>query len=235
MEETRKKYETKPFCFVVSPIGDPGSEERNRADGILDEIIRPALEPQYRVERADHDKTPGIVTETIIGNLMEADLVVADLTGNNANVFYELAIRHATGKPVVQVIENGNKLPFDIQAINTVFFTPTLKGRRKAISDLQAAVRAVEQKPDVGNPVKRAGQFRALMSTTDPQIKALTEVVRDLQSSISELQGKLDSPLLNAAIRFAPRSFSQIQPDPQEDPTEFMEKLREFQDVTKGS
>jgi hypothetical protein len=114
MGKADQKNEKKLFCFIISPIGNPESEERNRADGILDEIIRPALEPQYRVERADHDKSPGIVTEAIIGKLIDADLVVADLTGHNPNVFYELAIRHATGMPIVQVIESGNNLPFDI-------------------------------------------------------------------------------------------------------------------------
>jgi len=95
------------FCFVISPIGEPESTDRRRSDGILDEVIKPGMGPpdRYHVERADHDKSPGIVTESIIGKLLDADLVVADLTGVNPNVMYELALRHATGKPVVQIME----------------------------------------------------------------------------------------------------------------------------------
>lgn len=131
------------FCFVVSPIGEPDTPERRRADG--NEIVRPALEPRnYRVERADHDKGPGIVTESIISKLIDSHLVVADLTGLNPNVMYELAVRHATGKPVIQLLERGHRLPFDIQAQNTIMFAGDLAGRLEAIRLIQAAESAAD-------------------------------------------------------------------------------------------
>lgn len=46
--------------------------------------------------------------------------MIADLTGHNPNVFYELAIRHATGKPVIQLIEHNEKIPFDIFDFSTI-------------------------------------------------------------------------------------------------------------------
>ena len=45
---------------------------------------------------------------------------LTDLTGNNANVFYELAIRHAIRKPYVQIIQKGERIPFDVAGIRTI-------------------------------------------------------------------------------------------------------------------
>ena len=52
--------------------------------------------------------------------MADADLVVADLTDHNPNVFYELAIRHALQLPLVQLIDSAQDLPFDIKAMRTV-------------------------------------------------------------------------------------------------------------------
>lgn len=113
----------KRLCFVVSPIGSPGSPERKRSNGYLREVIEPvAGKAGYRVERADHDKAPGIVTEAIVNKLVLADLVIADLHGPNPNVMYEVALRHATGKPIVQMISDGEALPFDIGGMNTILY-----------------------------------------------------------------------------------------------------------------
>lgn len=181
----------KKFCFVVSPIGDADSQDRRRADGVLDEIIRPALEDDYDVERADHDKTPGIVTDAIIGSLIEADLVVADLTDLNPNVMYELAIRHATAKPVIQMMEVGGKLPFDIQVQNTVFFRVDLAGRSGAIHSLQAAEKAIIDNPNMGNPIRRAAQFRALQASGDSSDRTIGDALQAIFQEIALFRAEL--------------------------------------------
>lgn len=174
-------------CFVISPIGDPGSATRRRADGILHEIIRPAMEPDYSVERADHDKAPGLVTESIIGKLLEADLVVADLTGQNANVMYELAIRHAAAKPTIQILEAGDKLPFDISAQNTIFFEPDLAGRTAAVKAIAAAAAAAHADASLGNPIRRALEIRAVAGASEPS-RLILEMLTDIRRAVAELK-----------------------------------------------
>lgn len=96
----------KKICFVIAPIGEEGSETRKRSDQILKYIIAPAAtECGYEPKRADSFATPGIITKQIIEQLIDAPLVIADLTDYNPNVFYELAVRHAVRKPVVQLID----------------------------------------------------------------------------------------------------------------------------------
>ena len=92
-------------CFVISPIGVEGSETRKRADDAFEGIIKPAVEPLgYKPVRADHLKSPGKITDQVIEIITEAPLVIADLTDLNANVFYELSLRHISEKPVVHII-----------------------------------------------------------------------------------------------------------------------------------
>jgi hypothetical protein len=188
----------KKFCFVLSPIGEYDSLERRRADGILDEVIRSAFEPLgYRVERADHDVSPGRVTETIISKIIDADLVVADLTGFNPNVMYELALRHATGKPFIQLLERGGKLPFDVQDINTIFFTSDLAGRGEAIKKLTEAESKVAASLETGNPIRRTVDFKGLKSSGTDADRVILDALSDLARAVSQLrsdQGQRAAP-----------------------------------------
>src|SRR6516165_1133731 len=89
---------TKPLCFVIGPIGADGSPERKHADLLLHAVIKHVLEADefgYRVKRADEDADPGMIGDRMISDILDAELVVADLTNLNPNAFYELGIRHS--------------------------------------------------------------------------------------------------------------------------------------------
>lgn len=109
----------KPICFLVAPIGDVGSPIRRRSDQVL-EIVEWALEGKYTALRADRIAAPGLINRQVIKHLLQDPLVIADLSGANPNVYYELAIRHTVGKPVIQVIQKGETLPFDIRDMRTL-------------------------------------------------------------------------------------------------------------------
>jgi hypothetical protein len=108
-------------CFVMSPIDDERSSVRKRSDVIMKYLIRPVCEKTgYMPQRADEIEEPGMISKKIIRNILTSDLVIADLTGHNPNVFYELAIRHISGKPTIQLIEQNEKIPFDIAGLSTI-------------------------------------------------------------------------------------------------------------------
>lgn len=176
-------------CFVISPIGDPLSETRKRADGFLNEVIRPiAIECGYEVERADDDKSPGIVTEGIVNKIIDADLVIADLHGHNPNVMYELAIRHATDKPLIQMIEIGEAIPFDIGGLNTIFYDPSVNGLSKWREDLRASIKSVANGAKGANPVTRAGLMRTLKIGSGSEQVALNSILEEMQSLRREIR-----------------------------------------------
>lgn len=108
-------------CFIIAPIGEKDSEIRKRSNIVFNEIIKPITEQfSYETKRAPLSES-GIINSKIIKKLFEADLVIADLTNSNPNVFYELGVRHAINKPTIQIIEEGQKLPFDVLPIETIF------------------------------------------------------------------------------------------------------------------
>lgn len=104
-------------CFVICPLDHPRTKTRVRSDAILTRIIDPVVSTLgYKVQRADltreHQWT---LPEMISKHIFESDLVVADLTDCNANVFYELGKRHAWGGRTVHLSQDLSTLPFDIR------------------------------------------------------------------------------------------------------------------------
>ncbi|HSF84554.1 MAG TPA: hypothetical protein VLG28_02695 [Acidimicrobiia bacterium] len=110
-------------CFIVSPIGDRDSPTRFRADGVFRDIIEPAVARiGLKPLRADHIERPGLISVQMLNCLIHCPLVIADATGNNPNVLYEIGVRHAIGKPLIQIAEVGSELPFDIESIRRIEF-----------------------------------------------------------------------------------------------------------------
>lgn len=110
-------------CFFIAPIGKEGSELRKRSDGVRDFVVKPAVaELGLETVRADDLEQPGQITLQVIEHVLRAKAVVADLTGANANVFYELAIRHTAKLPVVLIAAHDeiDRLPFDIQQMRVI-------------------------------------------------------------------------------------------------------------------
>src|SRR5258708_36471708 len=104
----------KKSCFIICPIDKTGSATRMRSDKVLDEIVKPvASDLGYEVERSDTYQKPGIINNQIIQLLHDSNLVIADLTGGNPNVFYELGVRDTLGKPEVLMMQEGEIPPFD--------------------------------------------------------------------------------------------------------------------------
>lgn len=161
-------------CFIISPIGHRHSDTRRRADDIRDFVIKPAVNPLgYQVYRADDIAEPGIIIQQIINEIAEADLVIADLTDLNPNVFYELAVRHYTRRPLVTIADRNTGIPFDVNQVRTIFVDHTdLRNVNQCINSIQSQVRAMEKgSVQASNPIVLAQQFQALMESQDPQVQ----------------------------------------------------------------
>ena len=108
-------------CFVISPIGQPGSEVREHADDVFDYIIKPAMdEVGIAVYRADHDPQAGRITDHMFESILTDDLCIAVLSFQNPNVYYELAVAQSAARPVIILNLKGNPLPFDIKDLRVI-------------------------------------------------------------------------------------------------------------------
>jgi len=191
-------------CFFIAPIGDEGSAIRERSDDLLECVVQPAAVAcgYGRVIRADGIPTPGIITNDIIQHLIQDDLVVADLSGHNANVFYELAIRHAAGKPCVQMIQKGEPIPFDLSQVRTLRINyPSLRAIERFRADLEKQIRQAEKRPSAGdNPLSQAIELMSMKKSSNRSIRATAE----LRSEMANLRAELRS--LSADLADAPNS-----------------------------
>lgn len=145
-------------AFVIGPIGDKdaddGSDSRiayEEGVQILEEVICPACAAfGVAVLRADTITRTGEIPEQIFRLLRDSALVIADLTGANPNVMYELGLRHTTGKLTIQIGER-DRLPFDVAAIRTIKFKRTEAGLVQARKELSKSL--AENLDSGGDPV----------------------------------------------------------------------------------
>ncbi len=136
-------------AFVIGPIGDKDAEDGSLSrvayeEGIqiFEDVIAPAC-TAFGLEavRADMISRSGEIPEQIFRQLRDCPVVIADLTGANPNVMYELGLRHTTGRVTIQIGEKG-RLPFDVAAIRTIMFKRSDAGLVQARKDLSKALAA---------------------------------------------------------------------------------------------
>jgi hypothetical protein len=180
--------ELPPFeqeCFFIAPIGDEGGDVRKRSDGVLKYIVaRAAREVDLVAVRSDQIAKPGQITLQVIEHVLQAKAAVADLTSLNPNVFYELAIRHTAQLPIVLIAEAGEKLPFDIAQMRTIFFTHTdLESADRCREELAAHLREALRGPS-DSPIATALDVSALRAGS-----TVERSIADIVTSVEELTG----------------------------------------------
>lgn len=169
----------KKICFVIGPIGSKDSDIRKYSDKVLKNIIIRAVEPLgYEIVRAEQSSNPSLITDDIFQHLQNDSLVIADLTGQNANVFYELAVRHVTGLPVI-CINSDDKLPFDVQQIRAIQFNLNdVDAAFGCIDEIQSQIKfSVENSGQITNPISTALEWQSLKQSTDPTDVAYEKIL----------------------------------------------------------
>ncbi len=182
-----KGESAQPLCFVVGPIGKDGTPERKHADLLLNAVIKHTLttaEFGYLVKRADEDSDPGMIGDRMISDVINADLVVADLTDLNPNAFYELGIRHSTERPTIHIARLGTVLPFDTVTHRTIFVDLTdwrsIEQSRARLAESARAIKLPDYK--VSNPITQANASFRMRQSEDPRDQVLASVLERLDS-----------------------------------------------------
>lgn len=124
--------EIRPHAFVIMPFGKKKGADGSLYDfnAIYSQLIRPSLEAAgFEAFRADEETTSGDILTDMFQELLLADLCICDMSIDNANVFYELGIRHAFRKRGIVHIQAGRAyMPFDIFNVRTIPYHITPEG-----------------------------------------------------------------------------------------------------------
>jgi hypothetical protein len=182
-------------CFFVTPIGHSNSPERKRADNIKRYILNEVFAGKFKVIRADELPQPGSITHQVIKMLYDADLVVADLTGANPNVVYELAVRHSFNKISIHLIDKAEQIPFDLKDERTVVFDLSdPDSLNECKQEIAKIIKEMSRKKfEYSSPIFRVlgvaaatnEEREAFLETMADQINSIATDVSSMESSIS--------------------------------------------------
>jgi hypothetical protein len=190
---TQKKAKKIPNlnCFVVSAFG-ANPEDQRRHKQVLRHLVRKVLGDRFNVVRADEIDEEGLITNQIIEHLLDDDLVVADLTGLNPNVFYEVAVRHAVQKPIVHLITAGEEIPFDVANMRAVpYALDDPDALQEAQEELGRKVKSIEDADWVAapNPISAAREVSLLQGSEQPEARAAGDILAAVGELRDEVRG----------------------------------------------
>lgn len=195
-------------CFVIMPFG-------GWFNNYYETIFIPAIKDAGLVsQRADDLFRPGNIMGDIWKYTNEAKIILADLTGKNANVFYELGLAHALAKPAILVVDSIDDVPFDLRALRVLEYDKNdpewgsvLKEKiTKSIGELleepQLSVPAtfIETTPQRGT------------QTVSPEQKDIIELRQELENLRQEISLSTRARLYGSreTTRFSPTTAKQV-------------------------
>ncbi|MFI5499124.1 TRAFs-binding domain-containing protein [Nocardia asteroides] len=188
-------FAAKPLCFVLMPFGTKGDLGSTvEFDDIYEHLVKPAVEAAgMSCLRADEEQLGGFIHRPMFERLLVCDYAVADLTQANANVYYELGIRHAA-RPwsTVLISAKGFRLPFDLAPNRVLRYELDDDGRPCDLdadrARLTASLRVAREKQHTDSPLFE--EFAELWSERmDPRH---LQAFHDRVALSEEVRGQLD-------------------------------------------
>jgi len=135
----RKKLEVKNRqCLILMPFEQPWSSN------FYDNLYKILHDLDFAPTRADKLSHPDVIKEIWKG-INTSEIVIVEITGQSANVFYELGIVHTLGKDVIILVQNQDryKIPFDIHGRRFITYTDDPDGYIKLKEDVRKALNAI--------------------------------------------------------------------------------------------
>ena len=172
-------------CFVLMPFQD-------RLKEIYTDVYVPVcLSNNIHCWRVDEIARPGSISRDIIEGILDADIIIADLTIKNANVFYELGIAHATGNKTIMTAQSNDDVPFDIANYRVIFYEHSLNGCKELSRKLDLAIKELIAALDrTNNPFQEVlaarGGIRVKQRTPLIKLVNITKLTKPLRDLLQE-------------------------------------------------
>jgi hypothetical protein len=186
------------LCFVLMPL-------REQFQEIYEEIVKPTVEMSGLVcEHAGEIFGARLIIEDIWDRLERARVVVAELTGRNANVFYEVGYAHCLDKrKVILITQSMDDVPFDLRGFRCVEYGLGPRGLNKLRTKLKGMIEAVlADRPGSSASVTKKGRMAAL---------DLYDALQSLEQDVRlELLTRVYWPRLVAAVQARSRNLAAI-------------------------
>lgn len=190
-------------CFTVMPFG-------GWFDDYYESIYKPAIEHAgLGACRADDLYRPSTIVTDIWTYTKSAKLILADLSGKNPNVFYELGLAHALAKPAILVTESMDDVPFDLRALRVLQYDKNQPRWGEQLQEkITASIKEVVASPlQAVLPAFLTVRHEAKQQTVTEQEKAFLELRREIDllrneiTSVRTLRARPDPDEARARIR----------------------------------
>jgi len=187
--ENAGSSEKSRLCYVIMPFSGTKSCSEDQWTRIFEDLIKPAVEGAglgYECRRSE--ATRGNIIKAIVRSLYEAHVVIADLTDQNPNVFYELGVRHALQDRTILLAQSRKSVPFDLRPYAThVYNWKDGAAQEKFRTKLIHLLADVDAKPD--RPDNPVSDF-----LTDPAHRRAVMPVEEAQTPIAPPVGDSVAP-----------------------------------------
>lgn len=201
--------EKKPTCFVVMPISDGLGYADGHFRRVYEHLIGPACrQAGFEPVRADDVQKTNVIVIDILRRILEADLVLCDMSAKNANVMYELGIRQAFSKPVVLIKDSITERVFDVQSLRTYDYDPSLRidSVERDVRRIAAAIKETNE-ADV-NEVTSLMQLVGWKPASLPEGKAIspdTKIILAALENLGRRVGNLETSVVAPPSEVAKR------------------------------
>lgn len=120
-------------AFVVMKLGD------SELDSAYEGVIKPVIEGfKYSVVRIDKVEDSGRISEQILNKISRSEIIIADLTGERPNCYYEAGYAHALGKEIIFTVKDGEKVHFDLAGNRFIYWKTEDQLRNALIKRIEA-------------------------------------------------------------------------------------------------
>ncbi|MFC1927352.1 hypothetical protein ACFLW7_02090 [Chloroflexota bacterium] len=183
-------------CFVIMPVSKTKSCTATQWTTIFNEMIKPAVlgaRLGFTCERSN--PCTGSLIRDILNELNKADVVVADLTDTNPNVFYELGVRHTLRNRTILIAQDMKFVPSDLRSYWVIVYRKGLSGLRDFRNKIREVLREMMRNPE--NPDNPVADFLGeknislLSQEKSANLKKLTALVSELSYNLRSIDSIL--------------------------------------------